>query len=422
MKYVLTSFIKRIPREGFKSLSVPLLALVLVFLISIMGGVRERQAEELEYVIDNFEIRVEVSHPFSRQTSPLTIRDRTFNSFIDDENEQSLARFLRDVQVWQNFAVHPIGIHEHLNDLMLRGLPVFRPAPLIRVSAVSSLFSDPFLISGMDDTAIEFFEGFDESILASNAPVALVSEDILASMVTADNTLELRIWREPADVMTMPTPAFVGQLQFYADITLNVIGVVSNREALVVTPFRAMAEAWYSTHGSSATTMLMNAILIDNRTIDEFHDLAATFFVTPGNIDPRRTFALTVFDSTFHDVVRTLRENISLIDTMTPFIYVLSIAIGFLASFLLTRRRKPEFAIMRSIGVKKTDVFFGALTEQGLLCLVGAIIGCLLYLLVWGTFLPWVALLFTLFYTLGSAISAAKAAGADVLKILREKE
>lgn len=63
-----------------------------------------------------------------------------------------------------------------------------------------------------------------------------------------------------------------------------------------------------------------------------------------------------------------------------PVIYLLCAGIGFVVSYLLIRIRKPEFAIMRSLGTSKALTFLIFFAEQGVLCLLGAALGIFLTL------------------------------------------
>ena len=116
-----------------------------------------------------------------------------------------------------------------------------------------------------------------------------------------------------------------------------------------------------------------------------------------------------------------LRQNIIVVDVATPFIYMLSIAIGFMTSVLLTRRRKAEFAVMRSIGVSKWIVFINALTEQVVLSITGVVLGLAFVAVIWDYISYTRPLVFLACYLAGSVFAAAGAAGTNVMKVLREK-
>jgi|GEM_PF-441691 len=436
MLHVLHTFIKRIPREKFKSLSASALALVLVFLISIMYGVRDRQAIELENVMDNFEVRVEISDPINRETEGLMLRDYSIALFTDESAPHTVARFLRDTELRCRYSVYdPAEVElyivlmeewwleveskfiitdnmtaEQWAEIYETIPPPIPPTLLGSVYSITSLGADTELTSDMG-VYIDYFDGYDESLFRTNEHVAVVSE-ALYSLLDPDNPVVTpAIWWEAIVDWT-----------FYARLELKVVGIIHGASDPIIAPFFAVGELWKADSGESAYSDIMSAVISDNRLIDEFKKEARPYFVATGTVDSNRPRALTVFDSTYKDVVSNLKQNIMLITIATPFVFALSACIGFLASFLLTRRRKAEFAILRSIGVRKYHVFFGALAEQLALCVVGAAAGCALYVTVRGEFMPAPAAIFTACYTLGAAISAVRAAGADVLKILREKE
>ncbi|MCL2084971.1 MAG: hypothetical protein FWH06_06930, partial [Oscillospiraceae bacterium] len=92
-------FLGRIPREGFRSLIVPALALVLVMLIILMGSVRDRQTDGLEDVLNQYEVRVEVSDPVSSAVDGIRVSSRHIGLFTDGEAWPSLAPLVKDVEL-----------------------------------------------------------------------------------------------------------------------------------------------------------------------------------------------------------------------------------------------------------------------------------------------------------------------------------
>jgi hypothetical protein len=109
MFFLLQYFIKRIPRERFKSLTVPVLALVLVVLISVIGALRHELMADLEHIIDTFPIRVEVSDPFSSATDNLTVGTSYIRLFTDPDAPSdigpTLAPYLTDVELRQSISI-----------------------------------------------------------------------------------------------------------------------------------------------------------------------------------------------------------------------------------------------------------------------------------------------------------------------------
>jgi len=66
------------------------------------------------------------------------------------------------------------------------------------------------------------------------------------------------------------------------------------------------------------------------------------------------------------------------------FILSISVGIGFITSFQMTRRRRYEFANMRSVGIGKGKIFLGFMFEQSFLCAIGVVFGFFAFLLVSG--------------------------------------
>jgi ABC-type antimicrobial peptide transport system permease subunit len=166
----------------------------------------------------------------------------------------------------------------------------------------------------------------------------------------------------------------------------------------------------------------MGARLADNLELVDFKQTAVRTFKDVGTFFNVQVFSMTIYDSVFYEITEALMQTIFFIDIATPFIYFIAVCVGFIASFLLTRRRKGEFAMMRSVGVSKAGIFMGALFEQTMLCAVGVALGCFLFTLTWDYVFIERPLIFLGCYMLGAAVSAARAAGTDVLRLLRDKE
>jgi hypothetical protein len=411
MGVILNTFLKRIPREGFKSLTVPALALVLVVLISIMGGTRNRMAADLEDVIDNFPLKVEVSDPITSDTGYLQIDERHIALFT----EGGLSHYLKDT-------------------LLARGMGIAATepdAPVGQWVGITATEADEGL-SPLTGAFIEYLPGYDEGIFRTREPVAVVNAAIFERLNPAEPMLTLILMNHIPEITRVIPDAFcddglpllaVMQAEefIFDEVTLRVAGILHGAGDTVYSPFWTVSEAAAALR-LPVYSGSMSAQMADNRLVAEFGRAARPHFARAGDVDTELPLSLTIFDGTYNDVIRRLEQNIRLIDVSTPFIYGLSVLIGFVASYLLTRRRKPEFAVMRSIGVNRRDVFFGALAEQAALCLAGAAAGFALFGIVYGYLLWLPLLLFTACYALGSVFAANSAAAANVLKILRERE
>jgi len=130
-------------------------------------------------------------------------------------------------------------------------------------------------------------------------------------------------------------------------------------------------------------------------------------------------------DASFNNSVASVKQQIHYINTLYPFLYVLVGIIAIAVSYLIVVSRKMECAIMRGLGTTRIRSFFSFFTEQSFLCLLGIIIGFLIWLLAFGTLGLLHAGLTTGFlicYLLGSAASVTIMNHSNVLTILRDKE
>lgn len=84
-------------------------------------------------------------------------------------------------------------------------------------------------------------------------------------------------------------------------------------------------------------------------------------------------------DKDYTETVRSLERQITYTDLLYQCLYVLSMLIGLTVSFLLVQARKPELAIMRSLGERRSRIFLKFAAEQLLLALLGCLMGFALW-------------------------------------------
>ena len=61
--------------------------------------------------------------------------------------------------------------------------------------------------------------------------------------------------------------------------------------------------------------------------------------------------ALTMTDENFINAAENLRETLSFLTGMLPFVIVIILFVGYLCSYLLIQGRRAEYATMRSVGL-----------------------------------------------------------------------
>lgn len=120
--------------------------------------------------------------------------------------------------------------------------------------------------------------------------------------------------------------------------------------------------------------------LSNNRNLVEFKTLAEEYFDKvdisgSSNIKYVSGIALIILDKEYQTVTSAALRNINMLRTLVPLFYIVSLGIGFLVSYLLTRTRYEEFNLMRRVGVNSFVIIGCTLFEQSMLSAIGIIIG-----------------------------------------------
>jgi ABC-type antimicrobial peptide transport system permease subunit len=125
------------------------------------------------------------------------------------------------------------------------------------------------------------------------------------------------------------------------------------------------------------------------------------------------------------DVIKPIESDIQKLIIVEPFLFILSVATGFVVSLLSTKNRKAEFAIMRSLGTGKAMVFFEAFFEQFILSLIGILLGIGVFFILYQSdtvLVLWKVSVFFACYMFGTAISVLNIAMINVMKIMKANE
>ncbi len=131
--------------------------------------------------------------------------------------------------------------------------------------------------------------------------------------------------------------------------------------------------------------------------------------------------SLLVNDETFVKTATRLKENITLTQLLLPFVVLIVGFLGFVVSYLLLQSRKPEIAIMRSLGVSRKNCFGMLLFESAVLEMSGSLAGVAVAsilvdmnaMLAVGVILP-----FFVVYMAGTAIALAMLGRFSVMQVL----
>jgi hypothetical protein len=169
----------------------------------------------------------------------------------------------------------------------------------------------------------------------------------------------------------------------YEDVKFTVAGVYPGEESdTIYCSWNVICELAIKL-GGQISAESGSFTLADNNRLAEFKTEADEFFDkvdVSGNGYSRRVsgVALIIHDSEFRSTTSATTRNIKMLETLMPFFFMLSLGVGFLVSFLLTRNRYWEFNLMRRVGVKPPIIVVLTLFEQSLLALIGVGVGTVL--------------------------------------------
>ncbi|MDW7659512.1 MAG: FtsX-like permease family protein, partial [Bacillota bacterium] len=175
---------------------------------------------------------------------------------------------------------------------------------------------------------------------------------------------------------------------------------------------------------------LVNSVYSAVLTLDQTENLGsfrdrieALGFTQVGKLAGRR-IAIVIADKELEETVHSLKRQKQLMQILTPVVFFLTAIIGFIVSYLLSRHRQREYALMRSLGTRHSQSFLSFLLEQGLLFCAG-LLPAGLFLLMHPEAVTAAGLhllIFAVCYLAGTTLSIGLLRHRSVLDILLTKE
>ncbi|MBO4915928.1 MAG: hypothetical protein J5449_12080, partial [Oscillospiraceae bacterium] len=166
------------------------------------------------------------------------------------------------------------------------------------------------------------------------------------------------------------------------------------------------------------TTDSASFLVADNAHVEELIKAAEPMLseVDPTEAAPKGRFGFTVYDEQYRATLAAMEQNIKRLTYLLPLITLLSLGAGFLVGFLATRGEARTYALMRSIGVTRSQLFFGVLAEQIILPLFAAlVVGAVMRR-------PISAVVFLICHAIGCSLAIARSVRVAPNAILREQE
>lgn len=287
----------------------------------------------------------------------------------------------------------------------LAAMPLQKPADM-ELRRILSFDSDSAL-SAVEGASIELQEGWEETVFRTDQRVCLVPEG-LEARPGPDGALYVTAAAEDG----MP-------------VDLQVIGTVSGGPGDVIwCPFYVQRQ-----EGLSEAFLVESCSfdIGDNARLDECKAAIFETFVEPklSNTGGSITYGVLVQDETYLATMEEFQANLSLLRILLPVLIALCGGISFFAAYLTTRGRVREFAVMRSLGMKRGRVFLLVFEEYVLLTAAGAVLGGLAGVLLEGGLsggaLVWAGASLAVFWA-GAAVAVGSMTRVNVMKLMKTEE
>lgn len=468
-KYAILSIL----RGGTRTTVVPLLAVAVVFFLGQLATTSANYHEQLDGIYENTTISGKFTDIHGKQIG---------DQVIDAYNVMNLYRtgMIEDLSVsrdqWvlmNGTPLHADGTEGVANQIIMPENEykfenmerMFGKSVLgIQMIAINDFNSAPEFYY-LDNVAVNFLEGYDESILtvptgSEEIYYCITSSDLMenydivlgdtirVSPFTTDSRkpsygdpldfydlLVVGSYEQQSSVETIYVPL---PLMFDTSLIWDV-GQRTDEEVIPISeevqiseytetqifdensvPTEAQKESLLDTVFYSSTFNVR-----DSRQLSELKDYLIDYgYSQVNNIGKYRTF-IVIDDAIFNNAVAGLKQQIRYTNTLYPFLYVLVGVIAFVVSYLLVVNRRMELAILRGLGATSLTTFLSFFMEQSFLCLLGVGIGVTGWILLRGSLIPqhlWLALGFVGCYFIGSGLSIAIMNKRNLLMILSDKD
>lgn len=409
-----------IRRSYTRSLAVLAVSLAFVLLLITLCSARTSQQQQLESILSSMPVPAVVSDIYGTRTDNLGLSN-IYIQFVS-AGDSPLAEYIKDACIRRAMECRLADASGTLMDMAK-----------VKLIGATYLSSDS-IYSEENGIHIRYFDGYDEAILNSSEPVCLVNEKLFAQLGENMDTL----WLDFTDVADarkkeIESAAAAGiHLPGGGDVPLKrvkIAGLVTGGSSdILFCPWSMMGAIDQTIYGEVSADAISFTVA-NNREINALKDLLPTYFsqVSPGAmVNPHAppSPAIIINDATLVRVAAPIERNIQFLKVIIPMLLILSLSIGFLASFLTMRNRTAEFAIMRSLGTRQGKVFGTALLEQLAICALGTISGLSIAAITNSISSEAVlySCAFFMCFALGAAIAAGRLVSVNVIDIMKAKE
>lgn len=275
---------------------------------------------------------------------------------------------------------------------------------------------------------VRWYDGYDESIFATNHLVCLVPEGF-----EGGDEIEVTFTgKEKQDLVIEGDKVTVSFRYVKHTVTLTVVGRYTDEgNETVYCPYKTMVSLLDMIEIAKETCVsYLGATLANSLDIEKLREVRAKWFAEPNPTGEQTPwegeeayskyylYALDIEDSLLRTLESNMKNSIFLNKFASVIVFILSAGAGFLTGFLIIRSRKREITLMRTVGESNREVYLNFALEQMACALVGIAFG--------GAYNMWnpigQLLIFAVVYYVGLSVALAIFLSKNLLATIKEDE
>lgn len=275
---------------------------------------------------------------------------------------------------------------------------------------------------------VRWYDGYDESIFATNHLVCLVPEGF-----EGGDEIEVTFTgKEKQDLVIEGDKVNVSFRYVKHTVTLTVVGRYTDEgNETVYCPYKTMVSLLDMIEIAKETCVsYLGATLANSLDIEKLREARAKWFAEPNPTGEQTPwegeeayskyylYALDIEDSLLRTLESNMKNSIFLNKFASVIVFILSAGAGFLTGFLIIRSRKREITLMRTVGESNREVYLNFALEQMACALVGIAFG--------GAYNMWnpigQLLIFAVVYYVGLSVALAIFLSKNLLATIKEDE
>ena len=422
-----------IRRNGWRSLAVVLVSLMLTVTVLFLGGMYQGWQNTLNDALENTHIDGMVVSLNGRYYSGLVLSEDDVRLLLSTEGVDSVSvSFGYHYWVPEDMPSFTSGEHASAH----RQEWIDKQPEIVTLNSLAA--AKEFYYT---DPAVTWLEGWDETMLKETGFTPIVlrerdkAEETPIPAVCSTAFLEAH-GKTLGDEITVTVQAdYNGYYRWDVPAVLRIVGsyVQQNARAQAYVPLSCYLPPERLTGGEDPFGISERALftfrtcrfhLTSARELDTIRvRLRSNGFSAVGAIAANRT-TLLLRDAAFLKLKDSMERNITMGQVMSAVISLLIVTLGFIISWLMTYSRRKEFALMRGFGAGKRRVLASFFLEQAILSITGCLAGCLALFRLYagGASQPLAAAAYLVCYLLGTAISILIIGKTNLMELLSVRE